>query len=722
MRYIPGINAVNEVLGRKDISIEVVYIAKERKNAGKIKEIVRKCNAAGVGFKFVPIGNISRMSSSHHQGVLAVVALVNYHNWRESIESNQKIVLYLDRVSDCGNFGAILRSASCFGVEWVLTSRRESAPVNEFVAKSSAGAISHLKIARVDSALKMVREFKNSGYQVISAEASGRPLNTSKYSGSKVLLIMGGEDKGVRKSILEECDDIVSIPMKGKLNSLNVSVASGIMLYEFSKLLLLLLFFITFLMPAFSNSNDDANNWYIQAKYNYFERFDYFNAYKCLKKSLQIDNSFKPAIELKAKMGKLYDFFIKLDKPLPKPIIKLVKPTKEVEIIDIPKKKNEIAGTEEFEYKLALKKLKEHEFEDARKLLLSHLNKFPENINAYYYLFLIAMHEKDIKEMDRIMDICSSILSNYKDTDAYRRFVEMIICYRNKLIINSAFSAYNADNSLKNTAIGEYRFSYLDRKSEKPVYPIMKKLDLSVLMKSGFLKTIPKCPSGGDYSIDNGEIICSIHDRFYEKTEEKIRDERENISLADKNNAYFHIRLSRKFIREKRYYRALAEAKSALKYNKYDYRAYDALSQSYYYLGKIDKALENALKSKDMAIDEPMVYNNLGIIYMAMNKNDDAIKELRHGLAIRTSDYDLNYNIGIAYSNKDELKKAMHYFEVARIVNPNSPGVYFQLGRIYQKLNMKEQAIKTYKKLLHLVPGQGKLYNMIESMIENIKR
>jgi len=235
MRYIPGINGVNELLSRKDVSVEVVYIAKERKNVGKIKDIVRKCNARKVGFKFVPIGYISKLSSTNHQGVLAVSALITYYDWKDSFKSNENIIVYLDRVSDCGNFGAILRSANCFGIKWVLTSRRESAPVNDFVVKSSSGAISHLKIARVDSALKMVRRFRDEGYKVISAEADGKSIDANRYKGEKILLVIGGEDKGVRKSIIDECDEVVSIPMKGQMNSLNVSVASGIILYEFFK-------------------------------------------------------------------------------------------------------------------------------------------------------------------------------------------------------------------------------------------------------------------------------------------------------------------------------------------------------------------------------------------------------------------------------------------------------------------------------------------------------
>jgi len=491
-------------------------------------------------------------------------------------------------------------------------------------------------------------------------------------------------------------------------------------LNDLMKNFLLAFFLFLLLCVAHADSSNDANMWFVMAKYNYFERFDYYNAYKCLKRSLDIQKDFKPALKLKDEMGELYPFFVKLDKPLPKPIIKIAKPEKKVE--KKPEiKKIEVTGLDDFQYKLALKELSEHRFEDAKKLLNDHLNKFPENINAYYYLFLIAMHQQDIKSMDRVMTVCVSLLPNYKGTESYRKFLELITCYREKIIIQEALLEYNSDNGLKNNAISEFRFSFLDRDSERPSYPIMKKLDLVVLKASDYLKYIPKCPSGGEYSIENGRVICSYHDRLYEMPVNPQEKAEKNISLADKNNAYFRIRMARKFIREKRYYRALSEANKAMEYNKYDFRVYDVISQSYYFLNKKTKALEYARNAQKMAVDEPMVYNNLGTIYLSLGKYKDAISTLLHGLAIRKSDYDLNYNLGLAYINNNELEKGKHYFEIAKTVNPNSPGVYFQLGRVYQKLNNNKEAKSTYKKLLHLVPGDGKLYNMVESIIENIK-
>lgn len=486
------------------------------------------------------------------------------------------------------------------------------------------------------------------------------------------------------------------------------------------KNIIIAIFLFSFLYIGYADSSNDANMWFVMAKYNYFERFDYYNAYKCLKKSLEIKSDFKPSLKLKEKMGELYPFFVKLDKPLPKPIIKVVKPVKKIEK-KIETKKLEVPGLDDFEYKLALKDLSEHKFKDAEKLLNNHLNKFPENINAYYYLFLISMHAQDVKSMDRILTVCVSLLPNFKGTDAYRRFLELITCYREKIIIQEALLEYNSDNALKNNAISEFRFSFLDRDSERPSYPIMKKLDLVVLKDSKYLNYLPKCPSGGKYSIENGRVVCDYHDKLYEKPVSPVEKDSKNISLADRSNAYYHIRLARNFIREKRYYRALSEANKAMKYNEYDFRVYDVLSQSYYFLDKKTKALEYAKRAMKMAVDEPMVYNNLGTIYLSLGKYKDAIRVLSHGLAIRKSDYDLNYNIGLAYINSNDLEKGKHYFEVAKTVNPNAPGVYFQLGRIYQKLNNNKAAKKTYKKLLHLVPGDGKLYNMVESIIENLK-
>ncbi|MDD2714613.1 MAG: 23S rRNA (guanosine(2251)-2'-O)-methyltransferase RlmB, partial [Candidatus Wallbacteria bacterium] len=230
MEIIYGINPVLEAIRSGRRPLEAVLLAREREEGGRFREIFKEAANHGVSCKFVPLKSLDRMAEGkNHQGVLAQLGLVNYEAWVNALKC-PNLVLYVDRVTDCGNLGAILRSAAAFGVDWVLLSQKESAPVNDVVFRTSAGGAEYLRFARVPSALKMLRRFKEEGFLTIAAEAGCQIFDPRAAAGRRVLLLIGGEDHGVRTSLLNESDLIASIPMSGRINSLNVSVAAGIML------------------------------------------------------------------------------------------------------------------------------------------------------------------------------------------------------------------------------------------------------------------------------------------------------------------------------------------------------------------------------------------------------------------------------------------------------------------------------------------------------------
>ncbi len=138
----------------------------------------------------------------------------------------------LDSVQDTHNVGAILRSAECSGVDGVIVTKHNSAPINETVAKTSAGASGYVKIAQVNNLSQAITELKNNGFWVVGSYLDGAKDYTSVDYKTPIALIVGNEEKGIRKLTADKCDHLVCIPMKGKIQSLNVSVAAGVLLFE----------------------------------------------------------------------------------------------------------------------------------------------------------------------------------------------------------------------------------------------------------------------------------------------------------------------------------------------------------------------------------------------------------------------------------------------------------------------------------------------------------
>jgi len=170
------------------------------------------------------------------QGVVAIISDYKYWEANDLIESasqaDRPLLLALDSIQDTHNLGAILRTAESAGVDGVIITERNSASINETVEKTSAGAVSHLRIAKAANLRSAIDKMKEVGFWIVGTSLQGEKKYTEvDYSGA-VAIVMGNEEKGIRRLTAEQCDFLVKLPMKGKIQSLNVSVSTGIILYE----------------------------------------------------------------------------------------------------------------------------------------------------------------------------------------------------------------------------------------------------------------------------------------------------------------------------------------------------------------------------------------------------------------------------------------------------------------------------------------------------------
>ena len=232
MEKIIGMNPVLEVL-RSDRNVEKLEIYKGiRKDT--IKEILTLASRRNIKVFYTD------RRTENSQGVVALVSEFDYYvDFIEFLEKvlrkDKSIVVILDQIQDPRNFGAIIRSAECFGVDGIVIQDRNNVKVTETVVKSSTGAIEDVDIIKVTNIADTIDKFKKYGYTVYGAEANGEKYYYEEDYPNKVCLVLGSEGNGMRKKVREHCDKIVKIHLKGQINSLNVSVAGGIILSEMAK-------------------------------------------------------------------------------------------------------------------------------------------------------------------------------------------------------------------------------------------------------------------------------------------------------------------------------------------------------------------------------------------------------------------------------------------------------------------------------------------------------
>ncbi len=238
LEYVYGFHAVIELLeSGKDV--EAVYL-KRNTRAPRLTELRKLLKQKGIPSKDLPPQAFIKYGNKAHQGVVAIVSPVQYVDLELLIpklfeEGKMPFILILDHVTDVRNFGAICRSASCFGVDAIVVPARGSALINEYAVKSSAGAIFHLAISRVRSLSHTIDFLKDSGIKIASISEKGSKNFFESELDGPVGLIMGSEEKGVALAHQNNSDEILRIPIEGPVESLNVSVATGIILGEVHK-------------------------------------------------------------------------------------------------------------------------------------------------------------------------------------------------------------------------------------------------------------------------------------------------------------------------------------------------------------------------------------------------------------------------------------------------------------------------------------------------------
>lgn len=233
--YIFGIRAVIEAL-EAGKEIDKILVKKDLQGE-LVQELFAAVRTAGVVVQRVPVERINRITRKNHQGVVAFVSAVEYYRLEELVPSLYEagkvpFVVLLDGVTDVRNFGAIARTCECAGADAVVIPSRGSVSVNADAVKTSAGALHTLPVCRERSIQEAVRYLHDSGFTVVAAtEKSDKNYTEADYT-VPVALVMGAEDTGVSSAVLRYCDEMVAIPMRGTIGSLNVSVAAAVMMYE----------------------------------------------------------------------------------------------------------------------------------------------------------------------------------------------------------------------------------------------------------------------------------------------------------------------------------------------------------------------------------------------------------------------------------------------------------------------------------------------------------
>lgn len=232
-----GIRPVIEAIesGRQ---IEKVYVRKGAEGQ-LLSELKSVCKAQKVHMQEVPVEKLNRMTKLNHQGVVATVSPIVYADVEEILsgvpEGEAGLIVLLDSITDVRNFGAIARSAECVGAHGLITSLKSSAPVNAEAIKSSAGALNIIPVARVGSIRNTLKALQAEGYQIAAATEKAEQSVYEADLTRPTVLVMGSEDTGISKEVLRMCDCQMAIPMKGRIESLNVSAAAAVILFEIQR-------------------------------------------------------------------------------------------------------------------------------------------------------------------------------------------------------------------------------------------------------------------------------------------------------------------------------------------------------------------------------------------------------------------------------------------------------------------------------------------------------
>lgn len=230
-----GIRAIIEAI-QAGKEIDKVFIQKDAQGE-LMKDLMKVMKRASVNFSYVPVEKLNKLTHSNHQGAVATIAPISFHNLEtlieEVVESGKTpLFLILDQLSDARNFGAIIRTAECTGVNGIIIQKQGSAPVNGDTVKTSAGAVFNVPICKVEHIKDAIFQLQGSGIKTIAATEKTDQNIYDLELNEPIAIIMGSEDRGVNPSVLKIVDEKAKLPMFGTIASLNVSVACGAFLYE----------------------------------------------------------------------------------------------------------------------------------------------------------------------------------------------------------------------------------------------------------------------------------------------------------------------------------------------------------------------------------------------------------------------------------------------------------------------------------------------------------
>lgn len=215
--------------------IEKIYIRKGAESP-LMNELRDLCFRHKLRVQEVPAEKLDRLTRGNHQGVVAQVAAIEYVELTDILErvpdDETPLIVLFDGVTDVRNFGAIARSAECAGAHGLITPLKNSAPVNAEAIRTSAGALTSIPVCRVGSVRNTLKQLQQEGFQIVAASEKSRKLLYDADFRRPTVLVMGAEDTGISKEVLKLCDEQLAIPLIGHIESLNVSAAAAVMLFE----------------------------------------------------------------------------------------------------------------------------------------------------------------------------------------------------------------------------------------------------------------------------------------------------------------------------------------------------------------------------------------------------------------------------------------------------------------------------------------------------------
>jgi 23S rRNA (guanosine2251-2'-O)-methyltransferase len=216
--------------------MDTIYIQKDVSNE-LTQELIEECLKLKIPYTKVPVEKLNRITRKNHQGVVALISAVSYASLDNIItecysQGRDPLILMLDRVTDVRNFGAIARSAECAGVDAIVIPFKGSAQINSDAVKTSAGALHHIPVCRENNLEGTVEFLQKNGLQVVACTEKGKDIIYDTPMNQPLAIIMGSEEDGISNELIRKADFLSKIPLTGKISSLNVSVASALVIFE----------------------------------------------------------------------------------------------------------------------------------------------------------------------------------------------------------------------------------------------------------------------------------------------------------------------------------------------------------------------------------------------------------------------------------------------------------------------------------------------------------